>query len=133
MTTFSNDNSIEYDDNEIEDNDDKIEDNDSIHEENETASTATLGDDFRAVRALEFGPGETRRLMDMRRSGAVEALVGGASAEEGIGSKLGNSIGSNKTLQKVYLPTESAAVAQVDGHRQVGRKRIAANKSKPKS
>ena len=73
-----------------------------------------------------------RRLMDMRRSGAVEALVGGASAE-GIGSKLGNSISSNKTLQKTYLPTESAAVAQVDSHRQVGRKRIAANKSKPKS
>jgi hypothetical protein len=92
----------------------------------------TLGDDFRAVRALTFIGGDKRRLMDMRRSGAVEALVGGATAE-GIGAKLGNSIGSNKTLQKTYLPTEGAAVAQVDVHRKIGRGRIAANKAETKS
>lgn len=95
-------------------------------------SKDTLGDDFRAVRALAFGTGDQRRLMDLRRSGAVEALVGGATAE-GIGSKLGNSIGSNKTLQKTYLPTEAAAVRQVDIHRQIGRQRLAANKPATKS
>ena len=48
-------------------------------------SKDTLGDDFRAVRARIF-PGDTRMLMDARRSGATEALAGGASAEQ-IGSK----------------------------------------------
>jgi hypothetical protein len=37
-------------------------------------SKDTLGDDFRAVRAAVF-PGDTRKLMDTRRSGAVEALA----------------------------------------------------------
>ena len=40
-------------------------------------SKDTLGDDFRDVREIVF-PGDTRRLMDMRRTGNVEAVVGGA-------------------------------------------------------
>ncbi|MER9628830.1 hypothetical protein [Mesorhizobium sp. M0296] len=40
-----------------------------------------LVDDFAELRTLVFGAGEKRRLMDMRRSGAVEANAGGASVE----------------------------------------------------
>jgi len=42
-------------------------------------SKGLLGYDFRAVRAMVFGPDEKRTLADFRRSGAVEALRGGAS------------------------------------------------------
>jgi len=38
----------------------------------------SLDRDFRIVRAAEF-PGDKRRLMDMRRSGAVEAQAGEVS------------------------------------------------------
>jgi hypothetical protein len=40
---------------------------------------ATLAHDFADVRDLAF-PGDTCRLMDIRRSGAVEAIAGGADA-----------------------------------------------------
>ena len=43
-------------------------------------SKHTLGDDFRTVRAAEFGPLERRMLgHDFRSSGAVEAITGGAA------------------------------------------------------
>jgi hypothetical protein len=45
-------------------------------------SSDTLGDDFRDVRRLVFGEREQRTLADFRRSGAVEAIAGGARAEE---------------------------------------------------
>ena len=40
-------------------------------------SKDTLGDDFRDVRGMVF-PGDERRLMDLRRTGNVEAIAGGA-------------------------------------------------------
>jgi hypothetical protein len=85
-------------------------------------SKDTLGDDFRDVRALVFGPGEKRTLADMRRSGTVEAIRGGAEAEA-IGNKLGNSFGSSAFLQKTYAPTDMATVLQVDEARRKGRKK----------
>jgi len=45
-------------------------------------SKDTLGDDFKAVRELVFGNGETRQLADFRRSGTVEALAGDATPEK---------------------------------------------------
>jgi len=48
----------------------------------------TLAHDFAAVRDLVF-PGDKRRLMDMRRSGAVEAIAGGAGPF-GLAAKLAN-------------------------------------------
>jgi hypothetical protein len=84
-------------------------------------SKDTLGDDFRAVRAAVFGESEKRTLADMRRSGTVEAIRGGADAEA-IGSKLGNSFGSNSFLQKTYAPTDLETVKQVDEARKKGRK-----------
>jgi hypothetical protein len=59
---------------------------------------ATLAHDFADVRQMVF-PGDKRRLMDMRRSGAVEAIAGGADAV-GLSAKLANSIGRSNTLHK---------------------------------
>ncbi|MER9282029.1 hypothetical protein [Mesorhizobium sp. M0522] len=81
----------------------------------------TLVDDFADARLLVFGKGEKRKLMDMRRSGAVEANAGGASVET-IAAKMGNSIDENKTLQRTYMPVNLAAVRSADEHRRQGRK-----------
>jgi hypothetical protein len=83
-------------------------------------SKDSLGDDFRAVRTLVFGPGETRTLADFRRSGAVEALRGGASAEV-IGTKLSNDFASSASLQKTYAPVDLATVRQADAARRKAR------------
>jgi hypothetical protein len=83
-------------------------------------SKDTLGDDFRAVRAIVFGPAETRTLADFRRSGAVEGLRGGASAEL-IGNKLANDFASSANLQKTYAPVDLASVRQADAARQKAR------------
>jgi hypothetical protein len=81
----------------------------------------SLVDDFADVRRLVFGPDEKRRLMDMRRSGAVEANAGGA-AVEAIAAKMGNSIDESKQLQKTYMPVNLAAVRAADESRRKGRK-----------
>ncbi|TPM41584.1 hypothetical protein [Mesorhizobium sp. B2-3-4] len=80
----------------------------------------SLVDDFADLRRLVFGAGEKRRLMDMRRSGAVEANAGGASVEA-ISAKMGNSIDENKALQKTYMPVNLAAVRAADASRRKGR------------
>lgn len=84
-------------------------------------SKDTLGDDFRDVRALVFGEGETRTLADFRRSGAIEALRGGASAEH-LGSKLANDFATSRDLQRTYTPVDLGAVKLVDEARKKGRK-----------
>jgi hypothetical protein len=83
-------------------------------------SKDTLGDDFRDVRALVFGPAERRTIADMRRSGAVEARGGGAS-DEAIGNKLGNAFATNKMINETYGATDLATVRQVDEARRKGR------------
>jgi hypothetical protein len=82
-------------------------------------SKDTLGDDFRAIRAAVF-PGDTRKLMDVRRTVAIEALAGGATADQ-IGAKLANTIGSNSELQRTYLPGNVEVVRLVDEARRRGR------------
>jgi len=84
-------------------------------------SKDTLGDDFRAVRAIVFGEVEDRTLADFRRSGAVEALRGGASLDL-VGQKLANDVGSNPSLGRTYVPVDLAAVRAVDKARRKGRK-----------
>jgi len=54
----------------------------------------TLGDDFASVRAIAF-PGDARRLMDMRRSGAIEAIGGGVA---GVGLAAKNKF--NRSLER---------------------------------
>jgi hypothetical protein len=83
-------------------------------------SKDTLGDDFRAVRSLAFGGEERRTLADFRRSGAVEALRGGASAEQ-VGTKLANDFASSAALQKTYAPVDLATVRKADAARRLGR------------
>ena len=58
-----------------------------------------LVSDFAKVRLELFGPEETRRLMDMRRTGAVEANAGGASVAF-LAAKIGISVDQNRKLQK---------------------------------
>jgi len=84
-------------------------------------SKDTLGDDFRDVRALVFGEEERRTLADFRRSGAIEAIRGGAGAEQ-VGTKLANDFASSTHLQKTYAPVDLATVRQVDEARKRGRK-----------
>jgi hypothetical protein len=79
----------------------------------------TLADDFAAVRAAAF-PGDSRRLMDMRRSGAVEAVAGDASPT-GLAAKMANSIDRSNTLHKTYAPVSLDAVRGVDEARLRGR------------
>lgn len=80
-----------------------------------------LVSDFAELRLELFGPDETRRLMDMRRTGAVEANAGGASVES-MAAKMGNSIDQNRKLQKTYMPVNAAAVRAADEARKKGRK-----------
>ena len=88
----------------------------------------SLAHDFAAVRALIF-PSDDRRLMDIRRSGAVEAIAGDAGPL-GLSAKLANSIGRSNTLHKTYAPVDIEAVRNADSARLKGRRSIrAGNKS----
>ena len=73
------------------------------------------------MRALVFGLDETRTLADFRRSGAVEAMRGGASVEA-IGNKLANDFAVSANLQKTYAPVDLATVRQADAARRKVRK-----------
>lgn len=80
-----------------------------------------LVSDFAEIRLQVFGGGEKRRLMDIRRTGSVEANAGGASVEA-MAAKMGNSIDENRKLQKDYMPVNAAAIRTVDEARKKGRK-----------
>jgi hypothetical protein len=84
----------------------------------------TLGHDFAAVRALAF-PNDDHRLMDMRRSGVVEAVAGDAGPI-GLAAKLANSIGRSNTLHKTYAPVDIEGVRNMDAARLRGRQRMRA-------
>jgi hypothetical protein len=84
----------------------------------------TLGDDFAAVREIAF-PGDRRRLMDMRRSGVVEAIAGDVGPL-GLSAKLANSIDRSNTLHKTYAPLDIEAVRSADEARLKGRRRMRA-------
>lgn len=84
----------------------------------------TLGDDFRVVREALF-PGDTRTIMDFRRSGAIEVIAGEAGAEV-LASKMANSIDSNRELQATYTPHTATMVRLADAARERGRQRLKA-------
>jgi hypothetical protein len=83
---------------------------------------ARLSRDFESVRELVF-PGDERRLMDMRRSGTVEAVAGGADAI-GLSAKLTNSISRSNALHKTYAPVDIEAVRNIDEARFRGRQKM---------
>ena len=91
----------------------------------------TLNKDFAKVRAAVFGSAETRKIMDMRRSGAVEALAG--DVEPGaLAAKMANSIDQSHELQRTYLPVNAASVQSADDARRRGRNRLRGNKPETK-
>jgi hypothetical protein len=87
-----------------------------------TYGRETLGHDFAAVRALTY-PHDKRRLMDMRRSGVIEAIAGNAGPL-GLSAKLANSIGRSNALHKTYAPVDIEAVRNTDAARLRGRQRM---------
>jgi hypothetical protein len=85
-------------------------------------SKDTLGDDFRIVRQRVFRD-DSRKLMDMRRSGAIEAAAGEVDPNA-LAAKMANTINSSRALQKTYQPASEAAVRLADEARLRGRKRL---------
>jgi hypothetical protein len=86
-------------------------------------SKDTLGDDFKAVRELVFGKGESRQLADFRRSGTVEALAGDATPEK-VSSKMANSLSQANRPHKTYAPVQLASVRDTDAARRRGRAKL---------
>jgi hypothetical protein len=66
--------------------------------------------DFAAIRNLVF-PADERLLMDMRRSGVVEAIAGGTDVV-GPSAKLANSICRSNDLHKTYAAGRSRGGAE---------------------
>ncbi|MBV8798705.1 MAG: hypothetical protein JO208_02680, partial [Alphaproteobacteria bacterium] len=72
----------------------------------------TMSKAFARVRERVF-PGDRRTMLDMRRSGAVEAMAG--SVDPGaLGAKMANSISTARDLQDTYLPVDEATVRRAD-------------------
>lgn len=82
----------------------------------------TLSKAFRRLRESVF-PGDTRTIMDMRRSGAVEAVVGGVDTGH-LAAKMANSIDTATALQATYIPVDPVAVRLADDARRIGRERL---------
>lgn len=83
---------------------------------------STLGDDFRRVRATEFGPLEQRWLgHDFRRSGAVEAITGEASPAA-LAHAMGNTLSASNDLFATYVPVNTKTIATVFEARKRGRR-----------
>ena len=82
----------------------------------------TLGDDFRSVRAAEFGGLERRMLgHDFRRSGAVEAIAGDATPAA-LAHAMGNTLSASNTLFATYVPVSTTTIKSVFDARKVGRR-----------
>lgn len=91
-------------------------------------SKDTLSKDFRTVRAALF-PGDTRKVSDFRRSGAVEAVAG--EVDRGaLAGKMANSIDSNRELEQTYLPHNATLVRIADHARSRGRARLREGRGK---
>ena len=63
-----------------------------------------------------------RKLMDMRRSGVVEACR--RTNAVGLSAKLANSIGRSNALHKAYAPVDIEAVRNTDVARLHGRRKM---------
>ncbi len=87
-------------------------------------SKDTLGDDFRDVRCAEFGKDERRTLgHDFRRSGAVEAIVGGGTADA-LSHAMGNTLSASNTLFATYVPVNAETIRSVTEARRRGRTKL---------
>jgi hypothetical protein len=87
-------------------------------------SVDTLGDDFRDVRSIEFGPLERRTIgHDFRRTGAVEAITGGANSEQ-VAHAMGNTLSASNALFATYVPVNVATLRGVMEARRAGRQKL---------
>jgi hypothetical protein len=87
-------------------------------------SSDTLGDDFRDVRSAEFGSLERRTIgHDFRRSGAGEAITGGAKAEQ-LAHAMGNTLSASNALFATYVPVNVATLRDVMAARRAGRRKL---------
>lgn len=82
-----------------------------------------LAEDFRAVRAAEFGEGEKRTLADFRRSTAVEAIAGDA-LPPALAHAMGNTLSTSNTLFATYCPINVTSLRAVRDARRLGRRRL---------
>ena len=62
-------------------------------------------------------------MLDFRRSGAVEAIVGGAKAEE-LAHAMGNTLSASNALFATYVPVNLATIRSVMEARRRGRRRL---------
>ncbi|WP_139315144.1 hypothetical protein [Mongoliimonas terrestris] len=79
--------------------------------------------DFREVRVLVFGERETRQMLDIRRSGAVEAIAGGARAEQ-LAHAMGNTLSASNALFETYVPASVTSLQAVAEARLKGRRKM---------
>lgn len=87
-------------------------------------SKDTLGDDFRDVRVVEFGPLERRTIgHDMRRTGAGEAIAGDAQPAH-LAHAMGNTLSASNALFATYVPVNVATLRSVAEARRRGRSRL---------
>ena len=82
----------------------------------------SFAEDFRDVRAVEF-PGDTRMMLDFRRSGSIEAVAGGVEGSV-LSAKLANSLSESKKLEQTYVPVQVEMVRRADAARRVGRRAL---------
>lgn len=66
--------------------------------------------------------------MDMRRTGNVEAVVGGAQPTQ-LAAKLGNTLSQSNEIYDTYSPRNIASVLQHDKARPRGRRRLRASET----
>ncbi|TIS89681.1 hypothetical protein [Mesorhizobium sp.] len=65
----------------------------------------SFSEDFRDVRKVVF-PGDTRMMLDFRRSGSTEAVAGGVEGTA-LSAKLANSLSESKKLEQSMSPSRS--------------------------
>lgn len=87
----------------------------------------SLAEDFRDIRGLVF-PGDTRKMLDFRRSGSAEAVAGGVEGTA-LSAKLANSLSESKKLEQTYVPIHVQMVRRADAARVAGRQALRGNKS----
>jgi hypothetical protein len=75
-----------------------------------------------------MSPVDPRTLMDIRRSGALEASAGEVDPKA-LSDVMGNTISESKALQRTYTPAQIATAAKVPEARRKGRRARAANES----
>jgi hypothetical protein len=83
----------------------------------------TFAGDFRDVRGFMF-PGDTRQLLDIRRSANVEADAAGADKAT-MGELLANGLADNRFLEETYTPPTVAKAREVAAQRVAGRAKLA--------